>query len=148
MLAAGLAAAGCLGFAPLGIAAPAWMKSALNLGHSDQMRNIPATARFSTDEGGWFILDRSQKPALLRFDDDPDEVWVISPSRGPRGDMLFKDDVGDVLLRVTKFGGVTVFTPRRPTGAAATMAFIARMEASARAGADLASASGASKATR
>lgn len=120
-LAGALAAAGCLGFAPTANAAPAWVKNALTLGRNDQMHNIPVTARFSTDEGGWFILDRSQKPALLRFDDDPDEVWVVSPSRGPRDDVLFKDDVGDVLLRVTKLGGVTVFTARRPMGAAATL---------------------------
>jgi hypothetical protein len=120
-LAAALAATGCLGFAPLTIEAPAWVKNALSLGRSDQMHNIPLTARFSTDEGGWFILDRSHKPALLRFEDDPDEVWVVSPSRGPRGDILFKDDVEDVLLRITKLGGVTVFTARRPMGAAATL---------------------------
>lgn len=120
-LAAVLTAAGCMGFAPLAIPAPDWVKNALTLGRNDQLHNIPATARFSTDDGGWFILDRSQKPAVLRFDEDPDEVWVVSPSRGPRGDILFKDDVGDVLLRVTKLGGVTVFTIRRPIGAAATL---------------------------
>jgi hypothetical protein len=120
-LVAALAATGCLGFTPLAITAPAWVKNALTLGRSDQMHSIPATARFSTDEGGWFILDRSHRPALLRFESDPDVVWVVSPSRGPRGDILFKDDVGDVLLRVTKLGGVTVFTDRRPTGAAATL---------------------------
>jgi hypothetical protein len=120
-LAAALAAAGCLGFAPLAIPAPDWVKNALAMGRNDQMHGIPITARFSTDEGGWFILDRSHKPALLRFDDDPDEVWVVSPSRGPRGDILFKDDVGDVLLRVTKLGGVTLFTGSRPMGAAATL---------------------------
>ncbi|HEY1414574.1 MAG TPA: DUF4908 domain-containing protein [Caulobacteraceae bacterium] len=120
-LAAALAATGCLGFAPLAITAPAWVKNALSLGRSDQMHSIPPTARFSTDEGSWFILDRSQKPALLRFEDDADVVWVVSPSRGPRGDILFKDDVGDVLIRVTKLGGVTVFTAHRPMGAAATL---------------------------
>ncbi|HWD67641.1 MAG TPA: DUF4908 domain-containing protein [Caulobacteraceae bacterium] len=120
-LAAALAATGSMGFAPLTIAAPAWVKNALSLGRSDQMHNIPLTARFSADEGGWFILDRSHKPALLRFEDDADEVWVVSPSRGPRGDILFKDDVGDVLLRITKLGGVTVFTAHRPMGAAATL---------------------------
>lgn len=120
-LAAALAAAGCLGFAPLAIPAPDWVKNALAMGRNDQMHGIPVTARFSTDEGGWFILDRSQKPALLRCDDDPDEIWVVSPSRGPRGDILFKDDVGDVLLRVTKFGGVTLFTASRPMGVAATL---------------------------
>jgi hypothetical protein len=118
---AALAAAGCMGFSPLAISAPAWVRNALSLGRNDQMHDVPVSARFSTDEGDWFILDRSQKPTLLRFGDDPDEVWVVSPSRGPRGDILYKDDVGDVLLRVTKLGGVTVFTAHRPMGAAATL---------------------------
>lgn len=120
-LAAALAAAGCLGFASLAIPAPDWVKSALAMGRNDQMHSIPSTARFSTDDGGWFILDRSQKPNLLRCNDDPDEIWVVSPSRGPRGDILFKDDIGDVLLRVTKFGGVTLFTASQPMGVAATL---------------------------
>ena len=118
---AALAAAGCMGLSPMAINAPAWVRNALNLGRNDQMHDVPVSARFSTDEGDWFVLDRSQKPTLLRFGYDPDEVWVVSPSRGPRGDILYKDDIGDVLLRVTKFGGVTVFTSRRPMGAAATL---------------------------
>jgi hypothetical protein len=99
---------------------PAWVKNALSLGREDQLHAVPQVARFSIDEGGEFVLDRSHHPSLLKFDDDP-EVWVVSPSRGPRGDILFKDDIGDILLRVTKLGGVTAFTSHRPMGAAATL---------------------------
>jgi hypothetical protein len=116
-LAAG--AVGCMGAAGISFT-PAWVKNALSLGREDQLHGAPQVARFSIDEGGEFVLDRSHHPFLLKFDDDP-EVWVVSPSRGPRGDILFKDDIGDILLRVTKLGGVTAFTSRRPMGSAATL---------------------------
>jgi len=108
-----------MGFATLSLT-PAWVKNALSLGRQDQLHAAPPVARFSDDEGGGFVLDRRHHPALLRFEDSA-EVWVVSPSRGPRGDILFKDDVGETLLRVTKLGGVTVFTPRWPMGLAATL---------------------------
>src|SRR5580658_3244790 len=113
-----LVGAGCMGFS--GLQAPAWVKNALSLGRQDELHAAPTVARFSDDEGGGFILDRSHHPALLKFDDSA-EVWAVSASRGPRGDVLFKDDVGEILLRVTKVGGVTVFTTRWPMGVAASL---------------------------
>lgn len=100
---------------------PAWVRNALSLGRADDLHGVPSVARFVTDEGGGFVLDRSHRPALLKFD-DASEVWALNASRGPRGDVLFKDDVGDTLLRATRFGGLTVFTARRPSGSAAALA--------------------------
>lgn len=118
--AAAVAAAGCMGLTTLPIAAPAWVRSALSLGDGDQLHSTPKVARFVIDEGGAFVLDRSQRPTVLKFDDSA-EIWVLTQSRGPRGDILFKDDVGDTLLRATKLGGMTVFTSRRPQGSAAAL---------------------------
>jgi hypothetical protein len=101
-------------------AAPAWVRNALSLGREDQLHATPPVARFYIQEGGAFILDRSHNPVLLKFDDSG-EIWALSVSRGPRGDILFKDDVGDTLLRATKMGGMTVFTPQRPEGSAAAL---------------------------
>ena len=119
VLAVALAATGSMGFANLSLT-PAWVKNALSLGREDQLHATPTVARFSDDEGGGFILDRNHHPALLKFEDSA-EVWVVTASRGPRGDILFKDDAGDTLLRITKLGGVTVFPPRWPMGLAATL---------------------------
>jgi hypothetical protein len=118
--AAALAAAGCMGLTALPISAPTWVRNAFSLGAGDQFHSTPSVARFVIDEGGAFVLDRSQRPPVLKFDDSP-EIWVLTQSRGPRGDILFKDDVGDVLLRATKLGGMTVFTSRRPQGSAAAL---------------------------
>lgn len=117
-LAAAFAAAGCV--AMPAVAAPAWVKNALSLGRDELLHATPTVARFNIQEGGAFILDRSHSPALLKFDDAA-EIWAVVPSRGPRGDILFKDDVGDTLLRATKMGGMTVFTTRRPEGSAAAL---------------------------
>lgn len=118
-LAAALAAAGCMGMSSLPVSTPVWVRNALTLGRSNQLHSLPSVARFEMDEGGAFILDRSHQPALVKFDDSP-EIWAVEASRGPRGDILFKDDVGDVVLRLTRFGGMTAFTRREPAGAAAT----------------------------
>jgi len=77
-------------------------------------------SKFIIDGGGGFVLDRSGRPALLRFDDSG-EVWVLAASHGPRGDIIYKDDIGDPMLRATTLGGMTVFTSRRPEGSAAAL---------------------------
>ncbi len=80
----------------------------------------PAVARYAIDEGGDFVLDREARQALVKFSDSQ-EIWVLSPFRGPRGDIIYKNDVDEPMLRATKLGGMTVFTVRRPEGAAAAL---------------------------
>jgi len=78
----------------------------------------PLTARYEMDEGGAFVLDRSTIKPLLKFDDDP-EIWALQPAPGPRGDVIYRNDVGEPMVRATRLGGMTVFTPKRPDGSAA-----------------------------
>jgi hypothetical protein len=78
----------------------------------------PLTGRYQTDEGAVFILDRSSAAPLLKFEDDA-EIWVLHPAHGPRGDIIYRNDLGEEMLRATSFGGMTVFTVRRPAGSAA-----------------------------
>ena len=50
----------------------------------------------------------------MKFEDSP-EVWVLlAAARRPRGDMIYKNDLGEPVLRATRLGGVTVFTDQRP----------------------------------
>lgn len=81
----------------------------------------PPVARYISEDGGIFILDRTQARPLLRFEGSP-EIWTLQPQPAPRGDIIYKNDVGDPVLRATRLGGVTVFTPDRPEGAAAAPA--------------------------
>ena len=80
----------------------------------------PPVARFAIDGGGEFILDQEGRAALIRFSDSP-EVWALSRSHGPRGDIIYKNDISEPMLRATKLGGMTVFTSRRPEGEAAAL---------------------------
>ena len=97
-------------------AAPSWLKKAFE---PKGGAAAPIVARYRIDGGAGFVVDASGPRPLIKFDDNP-EVFVLTASRGPRGDMIYLSDQGRPLLRTTKMGGVTVFTPERPSGLAAT----------------------------
>jgi hypothetical protein len=72
----------------------------------------PQAVAFSADERNLrFVIDRSQpRIVLLRFDGD-DEVWALTSHWGPRGDEFLRNDVGEVMVRITNLGGVTLYGP-------------------------------------
>ena len=116
--AVGLAAALSFGCAQ---AAPLFGRRPLVLAYQNGRGSpAPTVARYAIDEGGEFVLDRQSHHAFIKFSDSQ-EVWSLSPSRGPRGDIIYKNDINQPMLRATKLGGMTVFTPRRPEGAAAAL---------------------------
>ncbi len=80
---------------------------------------LPPVGRYVADTGEGFILDRSGRHPLLRFD-RRDETWVLRPSAAPRGDVIYRNDAGEQVLRVTPSGGMTVYTPRAPGGSPAS----------------------------
>lgn len=80
---------------------------------------LPPVGRYVADSGEGFILDRSGRHPLLRFE-RRDETWVLRPSAAPRGDVIYRNDAGEQVLRVTPSGGVTVYTPRAPGGSPAS----------------------------
>lgn len=84
-------------------------------------RAAQPVARYVSQEGDVFVLDRSQPRPLLKFDDNP-EVWVLRPQLAPRGDVLYMNDLGEPVLRATRLGGLTLFTNDRPGGTAAAVA--------------------------
>lgn len=75
----------------------------------------PPVGRYVAAQGQTFVLDRSGGTVLLKFDGS-NEVWALQPAPGPRGDMIYRDDVGRPMVRATRLGGLTVFTADRPTG--------------------------------
>lgn len=77
-------------------------------------------SRYATPDGQVrFVLDRSGRAALVRFEGDP-EVHVLRPTMGVGGDEIFQTENGDVRLRVTPHGGIVVYTRTIRTGAAAS----------------------------
>ena len=81
----------------------------------------PPVARYRLELGESFVLDRQGRDqALIRFEGGA-EVWALTGVPGPHGDMIFKNDVGEPMLRATRFGGVTLFTASSPQGAPAML---------------------------
>jgi len=113
-----LLAAFTLAMSPCAVAAPNWFGHAFGLRLGGRPAATAPVIRYEIDTGGAFVLDRSGRDFLLKFNDSP-EVWVLTRARGPRGDIIFSDDLGRPVLRTTKLGGVTVFTRAHPEGSAA-----------------------------
>src|SRR5688500_18964728 len=112
--AAALAAAVMLGYAPSASAGPQTLREGLFGDRPLVGRSVsPPVARDVSQEGDAFVLDRSQPRPLLKFDDSP-EVWALRPHPAPRGDVIYKNDLGEPVLRATRLGGLTLFTPSRP----------------------------------
>jgi hypothetical protein len=90
-------------------------------GFDSRQQGAPPVARYVAEDGASFVIDRSQGRVLLKFDDSP-EVWALQAQAAPRGDVIYKNDLGEPVLRATRLGGLTVFTDDRPGGAAAALA--------------------------
>jgi len=80
----------------------------------------PPVGRYVSEEGSRFTLDRSTARPLLKFDDSP-EIYALQPQPAPRGDVIYKNDLGEPVLRATRLGGLTIFTNTRPGGSAAAL---------------------------
>lgn len=118
-----LAAAAALAFAcaaPAGAGVREKIRDGLFRNRAAEAAGAPV-ARYVSEEGRVFTLDRTQPAPMLRFDDSP-EVWVLFPSPAPRGDIIYKNDLGEPILRATRLGGFTLFTDDRPNGEAVSMA--------------------------
>ncbi len=81
--------------------------------HADDGRDnshTPIVAHFVSARGEGFILDETQSGApLLRFDGD-DEVFQLTAKAGANGDVIFRNDVGQSVLKATRLGGMVLFT--------------------------------------
>jgi len=91
-------------------------------GHRSEVRKAPAPpiARYVAETGDAFILDRAAPQPLMKFENSS-EVWVLSPQPAPRGDTIYKNELGEPVLRASKLGGMTLFTRERPGGDAAAL---------------------------
>ena len=84
-------------------------------------RDMPPVARFRADNGDGFVLQRFGSNAYLKFESSP-EVWALNGVGGARGDTIFRNDVGEPVLRMTRLGGFTLFTGDQPDGLAVSLA--------------------------
>ncbi|HTK34634.1 MAG TPA: DUF4908 domain-containing protein [Caulobacteraceae bacterium] len=118
--AATLAAAALACVAGSAAAQPMSLRDQLFGAPSDERAfSIPTVARFQTELGEPFVLDRSPgRQVFMKFEASP-EIWALDPTPGPRGDMIYKNDMGEPMLRSTRLGGLTLFTQDHSGGVAA-----------------------------
>lgn len=79
--------------------------------------NTQPVARFDVGKKSEaFILDqRQQGPLLFRYVRSR-EVFVLKRVPGPRGDMMLKNDLGAVMVRMSRVGGPVLFPERNSQG--------------------------------
>lgn len=111
----------------LGVASPAfagpnsWRDVLFGDAHRDDRRSpAPPVARYVSGEGERFVLDRSGDTVLMKFEDSQ-EVFALQASQAPRGDVIYRNDLGEPVLRATKLGGLTLFYRARSGGTPAAL---------------------------
>ena len=111
-----------LGLAQPALAGPVATLQGLFGRHAQEGRDAaaPMIGRYVSEDGDVFTFDRTGPKALLKFDSSF-EVWALQPQQAPRGDTIYKNDLGEPVLRATRLGGITIFTDHRPDGEAAAM---------------------------
>jgi hypothetical protein len=111
----------------LGVASPAfagpnsWRDVLFGDAHKDDRRTpAPPIARYVSGEGERFVLDRSGEVVLMKFDNSQ-EIFALQASQAPRGDVIYRNDLGEPVLRATKLGGLTLFYRARSGGTPAAL---------------------------
>jgi len=82
-------------------------------------RGLPANGLYASDIGEQFIFDGRGARPLFRFE-RREETWVLRSTPAPRGDVIYRNDAGAQILRVTPDGGLTLYTARSPNGSPAS----------------------------
>lgn len=98
----------------------------VRVGQSESLRETtrpgrvqPETGRYRSESGENFVFDRSGQRPLFRFE-TRNEVWALRANAAPRGDIIYRNDAGAQILRVTPDGGVTLYSVRAPNGSPAS----------------------------
>lgn len=86
----------------------------------DNRSTFNGTAEFTTENGLSFIFDTSRSVPLLRYGGEG-EIWVLTASPAAKGDIVYKNDLGETILKTTRWGGIILFTKDKPGGVPAAM---------------------------
>ena len=112
------------------------MRRAGALGKVERYQTVGGTRAFLYENLGRtarmrFLCGRDDPRMDCLIDDETpaEEIYILTAMRGPRGDTIYKDESGRAFLRMTPYGGTTVFWPGgdapagREPGRAATRTF-------------------------
>ncbi len=105
----------------------------------DRALNANVVQRYvTTNEDRIFLFEENGVEARIRFlcrdsdqrfecglDDDypAEEIYRLTVNRAPRGDVIYRDENGDTVLRITPYGGATVRWPGAAQESAAVKSF-------------------------
>ena len=67
--------------------------------------------------------DDQRIECVLDIDGPTPEIHLLTATRGPRGDVIYKTAEGETMLRIAAYGGATVFWPGEQQGVAASKSF-------------------------
>ena len=67
--------------------------------------------------------DDQRLDCTIDFERPAAEIYQLRPTRGPRGDIIYKNAEGATMLRIASYGGATVFWPGEGRGFAASKSF-------------------------
>lgn len=76
---------------------------------------VPRDGTYTAADDAEFVLDHRGNNVRVRFSGS-DEVFYLTSEAAPLGARVLKYDTGDPALRVTGWGGVTLYTPQAKTG--------------------------------
>jgi len=113
-----------LAAAGIGLAGAAWGQDPMTARLTAERVSDISAGAYVTDSaepggGRQFTLEPYGDKYLLRFSDTP-ERFVLSVDRGMLGAKLLKYDTGATALRVSVWGGLTLYTQDAPGGVPAT----------------------------
>src|SRR3569833_1811134 len=77
--------------------------------------HAPPIARYVSGDGDRFVYDRTGNVALLRIEQS-EEVRALRATPAPSGDTIYKNDIGETVLRSSRLGGLTRGAARGPGG--------------------------------
>ncbi len=89
--------------------------SALEDTENDQDTRVGHYSSEAGEEG--FVLDRRGELARVKFADS-EEILLLEMVPGPNGNTILKDECGATVLRLTPFGGATVYEAQTTIGSA------------------------------
>ncbi len=105
---------------------------------ADRVTNASVERYVLASDDRAFVLEAFANEARLEFlcgPDDPRidciidpqgpaaEIFKVSVTRGPRGDIIYKNAAGKEMLRIASYGGATVYWPGEGDGLAASKSF-------------------------
>lgn len=115
---AALSAACCLALCVSGPAAAQQRGNAQaqqSIGERVFSRGLPPLGRYAATTGEVFTLDRTGPRPLMRFEGRP-ETLVLRAQAAPGGGVVYRTDTGRQVLRVSREGGLTLYTEANTAG--------------------------------